>query len=249
MAGTVNPICAALARLSLGERSCTSCRQFVSIDSLPSGLPLHSRLPRCSERLQGVCPVLPWILLPLLVQRLVLRTNWLAITMLFRPRVKRWEYRGFCRRQADLAKKIGQVVARDLVHLPELVGGLKQANLRPSLKDLLDRVIAAKMGDLQKIPLIGGLLKPDLVNGLRDSVLDELDKHQGEIIDKLINVAEDHVDIAEIVERKMAEMDFDGLENVIRGVASNELRAIEWWGAVLGALIGLAQATLLAIPS
>ena len=124
---------------------------------------------------------------------------------------------------------------------------LQQVDLKPHIGQLIDKVLEEKLDDLKKIPLIGGMISPQLLNGLRDSMLKQLDKHQPELIAALVDMAKDKIDIAQLVEEKLASFDLDQLEALVVRVAKNEFRAIEVWGAVLGLLIGLAQATLLVI--
>ena len=120
-------------------------------------------------------------------------------------------------------------------------------DLRPHFSRLVDGVIEKKVEDFKAIPLIGGLITPERLSGLRDMVVDEIVAHQPQIIAQVKKVAEEQLDIAAIAERKIAEFDLDSLERVVRKVAKTEFRAIEWWGAILGGLIGLAQAGLLTI--
>ena len=50
-----------------------------------------------------------------------------------------------------------------------------------------------------------------------------------------------------MVEEKVAAFPVEKLEKLVLQVASRELRAIEWLGAVLGILIGLAQVVVIGL--
>ncbi len=191
---------------------------------------------------------LPWLLFPLIGAGIGYATNWLAIRMLFRPRQPRWGMQGLIpRRRHELARRIGQVVARDLVRIDEMLEPIKTVDLEPTFAAFVDDIIAAKSDELRQMPLIGALFSPQMFSGIRDRVVRELVDRQGDIIDRLGQLAGEHIDIATLAEAKVAGFEMDGLERLVTEVAHRELRAIEVWGALLGALVGLAQASLLVL--
>ena len=64
-------------------------------------------------------------------------TNWLAIQMLFHPRVKRFGYQGLLpRRQADIARDLGRVIGEELVKVETLLDPIKDIDLREHLSPL-----------------------------------------------------------------------------------------------------------------
>ena len=66
---------------------------------------------------------LPWVLLPVVGAIIGFATNWLAIKMLFHPRKPRFGVHGLLpRRQADLAKNIGAIVAEELITAGSFAG-------------------------------------------------------------------------------------------------------------------------------
>lgn len=191
---------------------------------------------------------LPWVLLPSVGALIGYATNWVAIRMLFHPRRRRFGVQGLLpRRQADLARTIGTVVADDLLDPEALLEPLQRIDLEPHVAPILDAVIARKIADLQAIPLIGSMLTPERLGGLRDAVLREISRHRDEIMAGLVRTATTELDVAGLVRDKVAGLDLDELERVVHRVARTEFRAIECWGAVLGLLIGLAQAAILAL--
>ena len=191
-----------------------------------------------------------WILLPVIGAAIGYGTNYLAITMLFRPRQKRFGVQGLLpRRQAAIADRIGEVVARDLVDLQAVQGALDKVDWRPALTEMLNTVIEKKTEKLRSIPLIGNFMTPDTLSGFRDTIIDELIAHKEEIFARLMTATEEHLDLASLVSDKIKAMDLSHLEGLIKSVAKRELAAIEWWGAILGGLIGLLQAVLVTFLS
>ena len=193
-----------------------------------------------------IIELLPWIMLPVVGALIGFGTNWLAIKMLFHPRQPRYGIQGLLpRRQKDLAHKLGHVVAKELINLDSLLDHLDDVDLEELIGKMIDHAIEAKLEDLQKIPLIGKMITPDLLRGLRDSLVQEVIKHQDVIIAKIKEKAQDRIDIEAIVREKVERFELDKLESVVVTVAKNEFRAIEWWGAILGGFIGLVQAVII----
>jgi uncharacterized membrane protein YheB (UPF0754 family) len=194
--------------------------------------------------------LLPWIMLPLVGAAIGYATNWMAIRMLFHPHQRRFGMQGLLpRRQADLARSIGRVVSDDLLSVEQLMEPLKDIDLAAHLAPIIDRVMERKVGEFRSIPLIGGLLTPERMAGLRDGMVREIGKHREEIMAGLATAADEHIDLAAIVEQRVAAFDLDQLERVVHRVARSEFRAIEIWGAVLGLLIGLVQALVLVLTA
>ncbi len=191
---------------------------------------------------------LPWVLFPVIGASIGYVTNWIAIRMLFRPRERRWGMQGLLpRRQQEIGRRVGQVVARDLVLVEEMLEPIKQLDLSDQFRGFVDKIVADKVGELKQIPLLGNFITPELLNGLRDRVVRELNHRQGEILDTVGRLADEHIDIAGLVEQKIAALDLDRLEAVVNEVARRELWAIEIWGGVLGFVVGLVQAALLVL--
>lgn len=189
---------------------------------------------------------LPWVLLPGVGAVIGYATNWVAIKMLFRPRRRRLGLQGLLpRRQHDLASSVGRVVGEDLVDLDRLLAPFAAADLRPHFERLMDEVIERKVRDYRSLPILGTLLTADNLAGLRDTAVDELVAHQGELVEALKELAREHVDVGAVVEERIRAFELDTLETVVDRVARTEFRAIELWGALLGLLIGLVQAFLL----
>jgi uncharacterized membrane protein YheB (UPF0754 family) len=190
----------------------------------------------------------PWIMLPVVGALIGYATNWLAIRMLFHPRKPTWGVQGLLpHRQAELAKSVGDVVGNELVPVDDLLRGLDDVDLTPHLAELLDQAISAKLEDLRRIPLIGGLVTPERIAQIRDSVLRQLKDKQPILMERFKQVVKERIDIRKIAEEKLGAFDLIRLENIVNRVANKEFRAIEFWGLVLGFIIGVAQAGLLAI--
>jgi len=174
-------------------------------------------------------------------------TNWLAVKMLFHPRRRVFGLHGLLpKRQHELAASVGTVVGEELVRLDDLLAPLDQVDLAPHFAVLLDQAMAEKIAELRAIPLVGGFITDQRVAGIRDGILRRLVAAQPELIKRFKAVAAERLDVAALARSKLAALDLDRLEAIVDQVASREMRAIEWWGLVLGALIGAVQAAAMA---
>ncbi|MEM8710117.1 MAG: DUF445 family protein [Planctomycetota bacterium] len=195
---------------------------------------------------------LPWILLPLVGALIGYVTNRLAVHMIFRP-VKPRRILGFtvqglvARRQDDLAKSIGAVVGDHLVRPEDLRGALDSVDLEGVVDRALDKGLGAKLAELRKLPLVGGFLTEERVAELRGHAVQGIVRNKDDIADALQEGLEKGVNVHDLVESKVRGFPVERMESLILQVASRELRAIEVLGGVLGGLVGLAQAGLLAL--
>ena len=188
-----------------------------------------------------------WLTIPAIGGLIGWSTNWLAVKMIFRPIKKRrilglFPVQGLIgRRQPELAKAIGRVVGNHLVEHKDVVKGLNTLDFGGILGNVLDSGLGPKIQELRGLPLIGGFLTEERVQGLKQSIVDSVMAHKDKVLDEVERGLQKGLDVPDLVERKVAGFAIEKLEALILDVAAKELRAIEVLGGVLGVLIGLAQ--------
>lgn len=187
-----------------------------------------------------------WILLPLIGGVIGLVTNYIAVKMIFRPLKRRRilfvPFHGLVpRRQKDLAKSIGRVVGSHLVEHKDIVKSFEKLDFDKLLGGVLDRGLAPKIQELRALPLIGGFLTEERIGDIKSAIQKSVMAHKQTILDEIEKGLVKGLDVQKMVEQKVAAFPVQKLESLILEVASKELRAITWWGGVLGALIGLLQ--------
>lgn len=190
-----------------------------------------------------------WISSPLVGAVIGYVTNTIAVTMLFRPHEPKrflfFRLHGLIpKRQGDLAAKIGEVVGQHLVGHEDLMAAFDKMDLESALGKLLDKALEQKLGELRAMPLIGGFLTPERIGGLRDGLVRAVLEHREELLAEVEKALEQNLDVKSVVQSKVQEFSTRKLEEMVLAVAKKELRAIEIWGAILGAVIGLLQALL-----
>ncbi|MDB2575955.1 DUF445 family protein [Planctomycetota bacterium] len=195
--------------------------------------------------------LLPWFLLPLVGALIGYGTNRLAVGMIFRP-IEPRKFLGFTfqglvgRRQPELAKSIGNVVGDHLLRPEDLEGVLESIDLEPMVEQAFAAGLEPKLAEFRRMPLVGALLTEERVGDLRAQAVKGVMEQRGVLVEGFQEALDRGLDVHRIVEEKVASFPIARLEALIIEVAARELRSIEVLGGVLGALIGLIQAALLA---
>jgi len=167
--------------------------------------------------------------------------------MLFRPR-RAWHFpllnftlQGLIpKRQAELARVIGQIVAEELLTAEKLAEELRQVILKPSVLQAISKGI--KQRALEKLPSFLPLAMRTVAVELIGELVDkEIPALLGKTLDKLEGQVVQDLELARLVEEKVLALDLDQLEQLILKIAAQELRHIEVLGGVLGFFIGLLQ--------
>lgn len=173
-------------------------------------------------------------------------TNVLAIKLLFRPLnpikipIINFEIWGLIpKRKGEIAANIGEVVSKELLSIDDIINNAFEDNDKEALNiyitDKIKDVINKK---LEAIPMAFRMM----ANPFIDDILNkEVPNAVNSIGNDLIDNIKNKVSIEKIVEDKVNELDLLKLEDIILKVAKKELKQIEYWGLVLGALIGLIQ--------
>ena len=165
-------------------------------------------------------------------------TNFIAIKLLFHPRKKMLGVQGLLpKRQAEIASRAGAIVNDHLVNSEEI----RMRIDRDRLLAAIDRFLEKNDGKVLGIPLASlsfmrGTLKQIIVS----LVIDKDGYFSRRIIESVI----DEGMVSGIVEEKINSFDTGVLEKLVKKASGPELNFIILSGAILGFLIGLAEAFL-----
>jgi len=158
-------------------------------------------------------------------------TNFIAIKLLFRPKKKFIGIQGLLpKRKLEIARRAGDIVNDYLVNSEEL---RKQID-KNRLEEAVERYIERHGGKILDLPLVGDTLKK-----LSSTLLIDRD---GYFSRKVIEAIIDEDMVSSIVRQKISEFDVGDLEKIVKNASGPEIRFILLTGAVVGILIGLAQA-------
>ncbi|MFA5257777.1 MAG: DUF445 family protein [Opitutales bacterium] len=187
------------------------------------------------------------ICLPLTTALIGWLTNKAAIYMLFHPREPRrvWPLRlqGLIpRRKKEIARLTAEMIARELLseaHIENRLGAMDSGEM---VEELAHKLVHEGLEPrLARIPLIGGTIVRNSIEGIHQAVLEELRKEAPMMQKRLAARIAKKIDVQAMVEDRINALDTGRMEEVVRKVASRELRGIEVMGAVLGFAIGLLQ--------
>jgi uncharacterized membrane protein YheB (UPF0754 family) len=175
-------------------------------------------------------------------------TNRIAIRMLFRPQnplripIIGLSIQGLIpRRRLEIAASIGEVVDKELVSVEEIVLGLAAEKNRGEIIDTIKRRVEEIIKS--RLPgLVPGYIKDLIVDYVNDIIESQANEVINELAEKFTQKAARELNLRRMIEDKINKFDLGKLEDIILSVADRELKHIEYLGAVIGFLIGLAQA-------
>ena len=191
------------------------------------------------------------LLLPIIAALIGWSTNYLAVKMLFHPRlplrIMGSSIQGvFPKRQKQLAEKLGTLVADELFSVKDIANKLKElATSEESMEQVgktIEKTIREKL--VKSFPMLAMFLTDEMVekvtNLFKSELHDFLAKSANDLGDKL----EKSLDVKELVREKVEAFSSDKLEEILFSIMQKEFRFIEIIGAILGFLIGCTQIAL-----
>lgn len=179
-------------------------------------------------------------------------TNWLALKMLFRPvrpvHIGPWVLQGVIpKRQDALARNLGEMIERELISHHDIASALTSPELLESFRPVV-RAEARRFAE-ERLPSLHPMVAMFLSQGMKDTVAqmlgDELEAMIPRLASGVGSTLETHLPVRELVRAKVEAMSPRAMEDMLFSILAREFGFIEWSGAVLGALVGLAQVGLL----
>lgn len=179
-------------------------------------------------------------------------TNWVAVKMLFHPKkpIKFLfiKFQGVVpKRQQEIATGLGEVVQDHLIDHDKVVetlfNSVNDDELRVIIEDKIELFLSHKLAEFN--PMFAMFITGELKQQIKGILYEEIKAVVPDLIEKFSHDIENKLDFKEIVFDKVKHFDTDTLEKVMFGLARNELKHIEIYGAVLGFVIGLFQVAVL----
>lgn len=193
-------------------------------------------------------------LLPLIAALIGWATNYLAIKMLFHPHNPRkflgLTFHGvFPKRQAQIAEKLGELVANELFSMRDVAQKIEELSTQPeALEEVGKRIEKTIRGKLiGAFPMLSMFLSDEMIEKVTNLFKGELEDFLRESAQGLAVKMERSVDVKVLVREKVQAFSSNKIEELLIGFMKQEFRFIERVGAFLGFLIGLVQVILLTI--
>jgi uncharacterized membrane protein YheB (UPF0754 family) len=191
------------------------------------------------------------LLLPIIAALIGWSTNYLAVKMLFHPRlplrIMGFSIQGvFPKRQKQLAEKLGILVADELFSIKDIANKLNElATSEESMEQVgktIEKTIREKL--VKSFPMLAMFLTDEMVEKVTNLFKSELHDFLGKSANDLGEKLEKSVDVKELVREKVEAFSSDKLEEILFSIMKKEFRFIEVIGAILGFLIGCTQIAL-----
>ena len=190
-------------------------------------------------------------LLPILAALIGWITNYLAIKMLFHPhqpkKILGLTFQGvFPKRQAQIAEKLGDLVANELFSMQDVAQKIEDLSTQPEVLEevgkRIEKTIRGKL--ISAFPMLSMFLSDDMIEKVTNLFKGELEDFLRVSAQGLAVKMEESVDIQALVREKVQAFSSNKIEELLIGFMEQEFRFIEKIGAVLGFLIGCVQVFL-----
>ena len=193
-------------------------------------------------------------LLPLIAALIGWLTNYLAVKMLFHPKLPIKIFgisiQGvFPKRQKQLAEKLGTLVAEELFSVKDVAQKLKELATSSESMELVGKRIEKTIREklVKSFPMLAMFLTDEMVEKVTNLFKSELQDFLGESAQYLGRKLEETLDVKELVRVKVEAFSSNKLEEILVAIMSKEFRFIEIIGAVLGFFIGCVQVGIILI--
>jgi uncharacterized membrane protein YheB (UPF0754 family) len=190
-----------------------------------------------------------WLfLIPLISAFIGWFTNWIAIKMLFHPRLPKKilgiTFHGiFPKRQKQFAEHLGRLVSKELLSFKDIEEKITHPDnikkVMPLVDEHIDNFLRNKLA--ATMPMISMFIGDKTIGQLKEVFMTELEELFPQLMTNYMNSLQTELDLEKIVIAKVSAFSSDKLEEVLNNIMSKEFRFVEIIGAVLGFIIGLLQ--------
>ncbi len=175
-------------------------------------------------------------------------TNYIAIKMLFRPRVEInfifFKLQGVIpKKKHEIGQRIATVLKNKVISMTDILKSMDKKSLSTDFEKAIDTILADKIKvEIKKeFPMLAMFLNDSIIEKINNSIKNIFLSNQDKIVEILFTTLEKNVDIEKIIIANVDAFSLDELEDAVMTLAKNELKHIEIIGAVLGAIIGIVQ--------
>ncbi len=191
------------------------------------------------------------ILIPFISAFIGWFTNWIAIKMLFHPRLPTKilgvTFQGiFPKRQTQFAIKLGKLVSNELLSFKDIESKISNPENIEKLMPIVDAHIEHFLKEklTAQIPMLGLLITEKTIGQIKTIFINELQELFPVLMKQYMEKLQNDLDLEKIVVEKVSNFSSDKLEDILNQIMSTEFRFVEIIGGVLGFIIGLVQVLL-----
>jgi len=152
----------------------------------------------------------------------------------------------FPKRQAQIAEKLGDLVANELFSMQDVAQKIEDLSTQPEVLEevgrRIEKTIRGKL--ISAFPMLSMFLSDEMIEKVTNLFKGELEDFLRVSAQGLAVKMEDSVDIQGLVREKVQAFSSNKIEELLLSFMEQEFRFIEKIGAVLGFLIGCIQVIL-----
>jgi len=176
-------------------------------------------------------------------------TNKIAIVNLFRPRgpinFLLFNAQGVIpRKRKEFTEKVAQVVDHYLVDskkINSIASDVVTDKVRSEINEFIESCTKTYMSQYKILEPFSYRISSDIKSFMNSKIKAVTDR----LVSGLAEEARKNLDVTEMVKENLDKIDIETIEIVITSVAHSELKHIEYMGAVIGFVVGVAQVILL----
>lgn len=175
-------------------------------------------------------------------------TNFIAIKMLFRPYKEInfffFKIQGVLpKRKNEIGRSIAEVVNNELVSIKDIISKISADDIEENMGGIIDKILESRLKEeiVKNFPMAAFFLSDSMLEKIKGIIRQSILDNKDEMIKVFGEYLESKVDIKKIIAEKVDGFSLEKVEEIIVSLAKKELKHIEYIGAVLGAVIGLAQ--------
>ena len=181
-------------------------------------------------------------------------TNYIAIKLLFRPyneiNILGFKLQGVIpKRRKELAENIGKTINAELISIKDITNTIDSMELEIEIDKIVGEIVEKKIkGEfLGSYPMLKMFINDSIIDKIKSYIKSAIEENKGEIVNTIIGKLEKEIDFEDLIIKKINEFSLEDVEKMTINIAKNELKHIEYIGAVLGAFIGVIQYLLITI--
>ena len=181
-------------------------------------------------------------------------TNYIAIKLLFRPyneiNILGFKLQGVIpKRRKELAENIGKTINAELISIKDITNTIDSMELEIEIDKIVVDIVEKKIkGEfLGSYPMLKMFINDSIIDKIKSYIKSAIEENKGEIVNTIIGKLEKEIDFEDLIIKKINEFSLEDVEKMTINIAKNELKHIEYIGAVLGAFIGVIQYLLITI--
>mgnify|MGYP000352452261 FL=1 len=181
-------------------------------------------------------------------------TNYIAIKLLFRPyneiNILGFKLQGVIpKRRKELAENIGKTINAELISIKDITNTIDSMELEIEIDKIVGDIVEKKIkGEfLGSYPMLKMFINDSIIDKIKSYIKSAIEENKGEIVNTIIGKLEKEIDFEDLIIKKINEFSLEDVEKMTINIAKNELKHIEYIGAVLGAFICVIQYLLITI--